>query len=874
MASRLHKRILQLMGVVLTCFSWSMAAPLFPDVPEGHWARDAVAALAAKGLVEGYPDGTFKGDRSASRWETAMIVARLLAKMEQAHSTFATKAELSELRKLVLALREELDALGVRVNNLEEGVGRLDQRVSELERISFYGRVETRVNFHSFRNNGPTFSDPTDALINFADAAGSVTGAGGLIPSGPAAGLPFDPLAFGTFTVTNLDKGSPLVSGTGLTSLGILGLNLRISEEVDARAEFTAFTAQGNALSELYYGVSAPYLSNAFTANRTVTGGLAGTQPANHLPFTRMTLDHFWVHYKPTNIRVRLGSISDLKFDPLVYQKQHNPGVFTPARLNSYGIQVTGQQDIARGQNLSWEALGTLLPDRNVGVNGASYFNYAWGGNLAYNFNTDRGQVKLNFLRAANDASGGAARQVGLITAPINSIPWVNPNGFYLQQTGTGPSTGGLGSTGDVRPVPMSALGNDGNTGIPGVPIFGNVGPQAEDIYGISARYKWGGSFLPYLEGQYARSIYQPNQNSGYSTDGDAFRVGVGASFFEEAVAVDLEYLSVEPTYDPFILQIPSGAILNNAYRFGQDPFTQRGNLYSLHDTTVFPHNRDGFRGKVKWDFADEGSIGLRVGFLEQNKASLQDVRFSANSVGFNTPNSDVLGFSPGFTDPVFGGFSPFTFAPAGGNAFGAVLEAPKGSVDNFGVDAKYRWVVDESGPEDEDYWDRGIALTAAFNTTNFKRDSNLRTLVAGPNGIAGENVNNVDLSYTAWGLNLEYDVTPEFAVNAGYSEFILKGHYDPYGVYSPYAIANNTTNFDTFNLTQSQPTVGFDYAISESINWDLATVFLSTKDRVSSNVFSTPVIPGTNQVFTAQRSIHPFSYEGIMVNSKFTINF
>jgi len=40
-----------------------------------------------------------------------MVVARLLAGMEQAHATFATKAELDELRKLVNALREELEAL-------------------------------------------------------------------------------------------------------------------------------------------------------------------------------------------------------------------------------------------------------------------------------------------------------------------------------------------------------------------------------------------------------------------------------------------------------------------------------------------------------------------------------------------------------------------------------------------------------------------------------------------------------------------------------------------------------------------------------------------------------------------------------------------
>ena len=832
-----------------------------------------MAALAAKGLVEGYPDGTFKGDRSASRWETAMVVARLLAKMEQGHATFASQAELREIHKLAEALREELDALGVRVDNLEESVGRLDRRVTELERISFYGSVQTRVSIHSFQNQGSSLSDPSNALINFDDAVGNAVGAGGFLGPGPAAGLQFNPFAFGTFTATNLDKGSPLISGTGLTSLATLGLNIKVSEDVDARAEFKAFAAQGNNLNELYYGVSAPYLSNAFTARSTVTGGLAGVQPANNQPFTRMVLDHFWVHHKPSNIRLRVGALSDLKFDNLVYQKQYNPGVFAPVLLDSYGLQVTGQQDIGEGQNLSWEVLGTLLPDGNNGFNGAAYSNQAWGANLAYNFHRDQGRVKFNFLRASNDASGGAVRQVGLIGAALNPIPWVNPNGFYVQQL-SGQNLGGIGSTGDLRPVPMPSLGNDGNTGLPGLVNFGNVGPQAQDNYGLSAQYNWGGDFSPFLKGEYAHTEYSPNQNSGYTSSGDAFRLSAGAVFFNESLATDLEYLSVDPTYDPFVLQIPSGAILFNAYRFGEAPFNMQGNLYSLHDTEAFPHNREGFRAKLKWDFAAEGSVGLRLSRLEQKEPSLQDVRFSANSLGLATPNSTVLGFSPGFVEPVFGGFSPFTFTAGGGNSLAIPLEAPRGSVESIALDGKYRWILKESDPDADDYWSRGLTLRAAFSNTNFERNSNLRALLPGVNGIAGENVNQVDLTYRTWGVSLDYDLTPDFSLNGGYSEFILKGHYDPYGVYSAFAVASNSTQFDTFNLKQSQPTVGFDYAISESVNWDLATVFLSTKDRVSSTVFSTPVIPGSNAAFAPQRSIHPFSYDGIMVNSSFTFNF
>ena len=329
-----------MLGSIIWMSTGAQAAPLFPDVPDNHWAKDAVAALAAKGLVEGYPDGTFKGDRAASRWETAMIVARLLSKMEQAQATFATKSELEELRKLTAALREELDALGVRVDNLEENVGRIDKRVTELERITFYGSIEARASFQSYSNNGANDSNPSNPLINFNSAVGSATGAGGRFTAGPAAGQNFNPFALGTFTVNNLKTGRPLGNGTGFTAKAILGLNIKVSDDVDAGAEFAAFVSQGNALTDLYYGASAPYLSNAFTAQSTVTGGTAGVQSANHQPFTRMTLDHFWVHHKPSNTRLRVGAFNDIHFDELVYQKQYNPGAFGPKYLDSYGFQV------------------------------------------------------------------------------------------------------------------------------------------------------------------------------------------------------------------------------------------------------------------------------------------------------------------------------------------------------------------------------------------------------------------------------------------------------------------------------------------------------------------------------------------------------
>ena len=55
-------------------------AQMFPDVPENHWAYEAVQAMAKNGLVEGYPDVTFGGSRSMTRYEFAQIVHRALQK--------------------------------------------------------------------------------------------------------------------------------------------------------------------------------------------------------------------------------------------------------------------------------------------------------------------------------------------------------------------------------------------------------------------------------------------------------------------------------------------------------------------------------------------------------------------------------------------------------------------------------------------------------------------------------------------------------------------------------------------------------------------------------------------------------------------------
>ena len=83
------------------------AANPFSDIPAGHWAYDAVNKLASEGVIEGYPGGTYGGDRLMTRYEMAQIVAKAMAKGANAD-------------KLAAEFAGELDSLGVRVANLEK----------------------------------------------------------------------------------------------------------------------------------------------------------------------------------------------------------------------------------------------------------------------------------------------------------------------------------------------------------------------------------------------------------------------------------------------------------------------------------------------------------------------------------------------------------------------------------------------------------------------------------------------------------------------------------------------------------------------------------------------------------------------------------
>ena len=102
-----------------TAFTVSAANP-FADVDTSSWAYQAVCQLSDQGVVDGYPDGTFKGDKNVSRYELAQIIARLMAKEESLNDS-----QKAAVRKLSAEYAGELQSLGVRVKELEKKTGNL-----------------------------------------------------------------------------------------------------------------------------------------------------------------------------------------------------------------------------------------------------------------------------------------------------------------------------------------------------------------------------------------------------------------------------------------------------------------------------------------------------------------------------------------------------------------------------------------------------------------------------------------------------------------------------------------------------------------------------------------------------------------------------
>lgn len=132
---------------IAACFACAAvtvsAANPFTDVSADDWAYQAVASLSDEGVIDGYPDGTFRGDKHVTRYEIAQIVARLMAKEDTLNAS-----QKETLAKLSSQYANELKDFGVRIAELEKKRGGTDLitelRIQSIDRYDnvFKGNVQ------------------------------------------------------------------------------------------------------------------------------------------------------------------------------------------------------------------------------------------------------------------------------------------------------------------------------------------------------------------------------------------------------------------------------------------------------------------------------------------------------------------------------------------------------------------------------------------------------------------------------------------------------------------------------------------------------------------------------------------------------------
>jgi hypothetical protein len=205
---RLRTLAMVAMLVAVAADAPALATP-FSDIPSNHWAYQYIASLAADGIIDGYPDGEFKGDRPLTRYEMAVIVARTLDRLQRGVGRQPSKADLDKLQKLIDALKDELDSLGVRVANVEDSLDALDRRTKFAQSLSLHGAFLPQITLRQRTVDQHTIANTTGAPVT--------TYYGATIPSGPSAGEagavgPIDPLV--TAYATTDDSNDPLTQAT------------------------------------------------------------------------------------------------------------------------------------------------------------------------------------------------------------------------------------------------------------------------------------------------------------------------------------------------------------------------------------------------------------------------------------------------------------------------------------------------------------------------------------------------------------------------------------------------------------------------------------------------------------------------------------
>lgn len=464
----------------------ALAQDNFPDVPDNHWAYEALLRMKSNGLLVGYPDGLFRGGRPASRYEMAVaihatyvnlknITDGLQKQIDELKAQMGTgnggdteslrKAlealqaevagmkkwgdDVAALRRLVDTFQKELQDLGVNVEQVKKDLSDLTARVEALEK------------------NKPTVTISGDANIWVGSGAGR-SGFGNLDKDGRFGGA-------------RLNNGQ-VVETSFLKDLTVLhegAITLTTTNETGPK--FSGTLVAGNML-----GVG-PGPRAAFGNQSTQLPGF-GYYESNQSDFY---IQNFAVHFDSKlaglGVDAKIGRVG-YSISPYIYQRPD----FTSYFYND------------RWDNGQWLHDGAIL-GFNFGRVGVDVF----GGKVSRRFSTNGIDLQPQ--------GAGTMLQVDKVLGAKVGI--------------------GLGDTGMVN---VAYLIQDSDN----VGFFGNTNFNRVTTFGADANLKFGGLKVM---GGYAQTDLQRNNKNRNTSDNKQWNVGLG--YGGEKWGITAEYREIDPFY-------------------------------------------------------------------------------------------------------------------------------------------------------------------------------------------------------------------------------------------------------------------------------------------------------------------------------------
>lgn len=178
---KMHKKVLKVavMSALAVAFTVPAFANPFTDVPAKHWSYDAVNKLAQEGIVDGYGDGTFKGDKLITRYEMAQIVAKAMTKKMNADQQASVDKLSQEYATELNTLGVKVDGMQNQINNMVKVSGDIRGRYSDVGNNAGAGNsgdsgdLRARVSLDGKVNDNITFNTRLSGTFGSSQTTGS-----------------------------------------------------------------------------------------------------------------------------------------------------------------------------------------------------------------------------------------------------------------------------------------------------------------------------------------------------------------------------------------------------------------------------------------------------------------------------------------------------------------------------------------------------------------------------------------------------------------------------------------------------------------------------------------------------------------------------